>query len=132
MDIAVKILIGLAAGAVSAMGAGGGSLLLLYLSGPGGVPQNKAGGINLTFFVFSGSAAFAVHAKNKFIKYRTAIFAALSGGVLTFFASKLAGLFDQVLLKKYFALGILAYSIFEVFVLFVNIYRNHHKNDKKY
>ena len=42
---------GFAAGALGAMGLGGGSVLILYLTLCAGLPQLQAQGINLTFFL---------------------------------------------------------------------------------
>ena len=127
MDIVVKVLVGFVAGLISGMGAGGGSLLLLFLNKANNLEHQKAGGINLVFFVLSGIAALTVHTKNKFVEYKVALYAAGGGVIAAFFASKLAELLDGNIIRKVFACGVLAYSLFEIY----NLIRNNCKNREK-
>lgn len=57
----ITILAGLLAGAAGAMGLGGGSILLMYLTLIAGVGQLSAQGINLIFFIPCALSALLMH-----------------------------------------------------------------------
>ncbi len=59
----VTIVAGLLAGAAGAMGLGGGSILLMYLTLMAGIPQLSAQGINLIFFIPCALSALFMHQK---------------------------------------------------------------------
>lgn len=78
------ILSSVAAGALGAMGLGGGSLLLLYLTMVKGVGQLEAQGINLMFYIPCAALALYFHHKHKLVHWKTGLRLALwgVGGVL--------------------------------------------------
>ena len=79
------VLAGFISGAVGAMGLGGGSILILYLTMWKDLPQLNAQGINLLFFIPSAIAALLKHNKNKLIEWKiskTYIFYGLLGVAL--------------------------------------------------
>lgn len=57
----ITILAGLLAGAAGAMGLGGGSILLMYLTLIAGMAQFRAQGINLLFFIPCALSALFMH-----------------------------------------------------------------------
>lgn len=62
-QIIIAALAGLLAGAAGAMGLGGGSILLLYLTLMAGMGQLHAQGINLIFFIPCALTALVLHQK---------------------------------------------------------------------
>lgn len=72
-------LAGLVAAALSALGLGGGSLLLIWLTLVAGVDPATAKGVNLLFFLACSAASVLVYAKKKQIDYKIALWAILSG-----------------------------------------------------
>lgn len=73
MSFLFAFLAGTATGILSAFGVGGGTLLLIYLSVFTGIPQQKAQGINLLYFLPASLASLPSHFKNGFVD-RTACF----------------------------------------------------------
>ena len=72
-------LAGLLSGMAGAMGLGGGSILLLYLTLWAGVPQLRAQGINLIFFIPNAVVALLLHSRSGLVDWRTALLSALAG-----------------------------------------------------
>ncbi len=93
---------GLLAGAAGAMGLGGGSVLLIYLTLVAGLPQLEAQGINLVFFLPCALVALLFHLKGGLLKRRTlpCILTGLLGAALGTF---LAGSLGEALLRRLFA-----------------------------
>ena len=67
------LIAGLLAGVIGAMGLGGGAVLIMYLSLLADIPQLKAQGINLIFFLPIALVAVSVYAFKKQIKWRTVL-----------------------------------------------------------
>lgn len=67
MDFSV-ILASFFSGILGAMGFGGGSVLIIYLTAFAGIDQKKAQGINLVFFVAVSLFAIILNLKNKLIE----------------------------------------------------------------
>ncbi len=55
---------------ISALGMGGGGILLIYLTVYLGMSQLEAQGINLVFFLPVAAVALCVHAKHKLIRWK--------------------------------------------------------------
>lgn len=89
------LLAGLFSGIIGAMGLGGGAVLIIYLSLFTDMPQLKAQGINLLFFIPIAVAAVTVYAVKKQIKWKTVLKVALWGllgaAVGIYFADFLGG-----------------------------------------
>ncbi|WP_312640503.1 TSUP family transporter [Hydrogenoanaerobacterium sp.] len=104
----------LLAGIAASMGVGGGAILLLYLTAFVGINQLNAQGINLIFFIPIAIIAVCIHAKNKFINYKSA-FICIAFGLLGVWAGLwLTGVIREELLSKLFALLLLYMGIREL------------------
>ena len=75
----IPALAGLLAGMAGAMGLGGGSVLLLYLTLGAGVSQLAAQGINLMFFLPCALASTLLAFRKGLIAGRKALFAVVAG-----------------------------------------------------
>lgn len=75
----IASLAGLLSGMAGAMGLGGGSVLLLYLTLWAGVPQLQAQGINLLFFIPNAIVALLIHSRSGLVQWRTALTCAAGG-----------------------------------------------------
>lgn len=82
MSPALNFLAGAACGALACWGVGGGTLLLLYMTGPGGIAQRAAQGINLLFFPASCAGGLISHIKNGYLD-RACIVPALVTGLIS-------------------------------------------------
>lgn len=69
----INALIGVISGAVSGMGMGGGTILILCLSLFMGVDQHIAQGANLIFFVPTAIVSIFTNIKQKLIKWKTGL-----------------------------------------------------------
>lgn len=67
------VIAGITSGILGAMGFGGGGILILYLTMYKDIPQLKAQGINLIFFIPSAILALIFHNKNRLIDRKAAI-----------------------------------------------------------
>ncbi|MCD8095228.1 MAG: sulfite exporter TauE/SafE family protein [Ruminococcus sp.] len=91
--MAATIIISTAAGAAAAMGLGGGSFLILYLTVFLGMAQNEAQGINLIFFIPCAAIALWLHSRQKLVCWKDIIPALIAG---TFTAALGAFLFNKI------------------------------------
>ena len=98
---------------LSALGMGGGGILLVYLTAFAGVDQLKAQGINLVFFLPTAIAAVLLHLKNRLVKWRVALPVILTGLGGVWAGYELAGYIDQKLLSKAFSVFLLVVGIRE-------------------
>lgn len=101
-------------GALGAMGLGGGSLLLLWLTLGMGLDQLTAQGVNLLFFLPTGLLAVALHSKSRLIRWKVAlpaICAGLPGAMAGVWA---AGLLPQEWLRRIFGGLVLLLGIREL------------------
>lgn len=111
----LPLLAGAAAGVLSGFGIGGGSLLLIYMTGFAGVPQNLAQGINLLYFLPTAGAALPAHVKNGYIEKKALPPAILAGLAGTALAAWLATALDVEILRKCFGAFLLVIGTRELF-----------------
>lgn len=107
--------IGLATGILSGFGIGGGSLLILYLTGFAGVDQYTAAGINLLYFIFCAPAALISHTKNHLIDKKTALVCILAGILTSIAAAFVASVINVDLLRRIFGVFLLYIGFRELF-----------------
>jgi uncharacterized membrane protein YfcA len=100
---------------LSALGMGGGGILLIYLVAYGGMDQLAAQGINLVFFVPVALVAILIHAKRGLIQWKVALRCVALGIVGVYFGYKLATLLESDLLTKLFGGFLLLIGIREIF-----------------
>ncbi len=111
----LAVLAGLLTGILSGFGVGGGSLLLIYLTGFAHVPQNLAQGVNLLYFLPTAAAALPSHVKNGCIE-KKALLPAIGAGLLCSGAAAwLATAMDTNLLRKCFGVYLLIVGLRELF-----------------
>ena len=111
------VLAGILAGAFGAMGLGGGSVLMLYLTVICGEEQLKAQGINLMFFIPIALLAVIIFCVKKQINYKKLI-PIIIGGI---FGVTLGWYLSGVLGSEYIS------KIFGVLLIFLGIHEFMHK-----
>ena len=104
----LDFVVGLITGILSGFGIGGGTLLMLYLTGVSGTEQFTAGGINLLYFIFCAPPALASHIKNKLVIPRVVIVCIIAGTLTSIGAALAAGWMDTNVLRRMFG-GLLLY-----------------------
>ena len=106
------VLAGAAAGALGAMGLGGGGVLLLWLAFSG-MDQLAAQGVNLFFILPVGAAGLWLHRKNGLVALSAALPMALGGLLGLGLGTALAGWLPSGLLRKLFGLLIAGVAVRE-------------------
>ena len=109
------LLAGTATGILSGFGVGGGSLLLIYMTGFADLEQTLAQGINLLYFLPTAGAALPHHFKNGFVDKQTALPAILVGLAATGTTAWIATSLETQLLRKCFGLFLLYIGFRELF-----------------
>lgn len=118
MNFFIKSVVGFLAAVISAMGMGGGGILLIYLSAFTNTPQLKAQGINLIYFIPIAIVSLIFHIKNGFLKKKAALFMIISAVPSAVLGAFLSGSIDQNLLRKGLALFLLFLGLKEIITSF--------------
>lgn len=105
---------GFLSGMLGAMGLGGGSVLILYLTLWAGVEQLQAQGINLTFFLPCAATAILLHSRKKQIEWRLWRWAAPAGAVGAWVGARLGPMIGGPFLRKGFAVFLLIFGAMEL------------------
>lgn len=100
---------------LSALGMGGGGILLIYLTVYAGMRQQAAQGINLLFFIPVAVVALIIHAKNHLIAWRMVWPCVLVGLAGVWLGSRIALGMDPVLLGRLFGGFLLIIGVRELF-----------------
>lgn len=114
-DWLIASIAGFAAGIAGALGLGGGSVLLLYLTIFAGVAQRQAQGINLIFFIPCAITALLVHSRSRLISWQEALPCAAVGLLGSVGGYMLSGWFDESTLRIFFAVFLLVLGLRELF-----------------
>lgn len=101
-------------GVISAMGIGGGVILIPVLTSFFGIGQKSAQYINLLYFIPVALCALAVHAKNKRLSYKTALFMGIGGVFGAIAGSSLAVNMSVGLLRRLFGVFLLIIGIYQL------------------
>ena len=102
-------------GILSGFGIGGGSLLLIYMTGFAGIPQNLAQGVNILSLLPTAATALPSHVKNSYIE-KAALLPAIAAGLAgTALAAWAATSLDVNLLRKCFGVFLLMIGLRELF-----------------
>jgi len=111
MDTILVFIISLLCGVLSAMGIGGGALLLIYMTIIAGVPQVTAQYINLIYFIPTAVIALIWHIRRKNVDIRAGIISTLFGIGGVFLGAYLAMGVDERLLRRFFGVLLLYIGI---------------------
>lgn len=110
-----EAVVGFLTGILASMGLGGGFILVVWLTMFGGAEQRAAQGVNVLFFLPIALIALIMHLKNKLVN-KTLVKRCALGGIIgavvgTFGSQIISG----GLLRKLFALFLLAFGLRELF-----------------
>lgn len=106
MDLLWVSVISLLSGIAAAMGLGGGTFLIIYLTVFAGAAQTAAQGINLVFFIPAAAAALWLHSRNGLVEWRSVIPALLGGVVTAVIFAQFANSIEPWMIKKLFGVFI--------------------------
>lgn len=114
MSMALSIIAGFLSGLIGSMGFGGGGILIIFLVVFSNVPQIKAQGINLIFFIPCAILSVIIYAIKKQIDFKE-IIPVIIGGVLGAIpASFLLNLIDTRYLSKIFAFFLISMGVVSI------------------
>ena len=119
----MEIIIGVISGMVTAIGMGGGTVLILLLTLFLGVPQHIAQATNLIFFVPTSITAIIFNIKNKNIDFKIGISILIFGIIGAAFGAMVSEKMEVYKLKKIFGIFLLIVAIHEIY----NFYRKYIK-----
>lgn len=108
---------GFLAGFIGGLGLGGGGVLVIFLTIFAGLPQLKAQGINLLFFIPVGLFALFFHIRHRLVDFKTALPAIGLGIVGALAGSALAGVVGQDRVRRFFGLMLLIMGVRETLAL---------------
>ena len=114
----IAALVGAAAGILSGMGIGGGTLLVLYLTAVLDTAANTAAGINLLYFLCCAPASLFFHARGGLIDKNIAFWAALSGSITALIAALSVPADSPDWLRRAFGVLLLIVGIRELITVF--------------
>jgi uncharacterized membrane protein YfcA len=115
MNWMITALLSFLCATLSALGMGGGGILLIYLVAYGGLDQLAAQGINLVFFVPVALVAILIHARQGRIRWKVALRCVGLGILGVYCGYKLATMIESDLLSKLFGGFLLIIGIREIF-----------------
>lgn len=126
-----ELLAGSASGIISALGMGGGTVLIVILSIFLGIDQHKAQATNVVFFIPTSIMATIMNIKNKTIDWKMTKIICTFGIIGAVGGALISINLDTNTLKKFFGifLGIIAiYEIFSLIRMYKNSPKRHTKN----
>ena len=110
------IIAGLISGFVGSMGLGGGGILIIYLTLIRNIPQLKAQGINLIFFIPSAIIALIKHNKNKLIEWKISLSYIICGIIGITAGYFLINFLDETILRKLFSLVLITVGLKDLLI----------------
>lgn len=111
----IAAIAGLVCGVLSGLGIGGGTLLMVWMTAVMQVEQTTAQGINLLYFLPTAACALILHAKNRLLRLKVILPAAIAGGICAVGSAIMATAIDTGLLRKIFGGFLLLVGLREVF-----------------
>lgn len=118
MDIFLQILFGVISGILGGMGMGGGTLLIPLLTIMLNIEQKIAQGINLIVFIPMAIVSLIIHTKNKLVDYKSGIFIAITGVLISIICSFVAINTSDSQLKLYFGIFLIVLGVFQGLSIF--------------
>lgn len=111
----MEILIGVLAGIVTALGMGGGTVLILLLTWFFRMEQPIAQASNLVFFIPTALVSVLMHIKNKRIKWKDTIIITIAGVIGAAVGAIVAKKIDVQLLRRLFGIFLLLIAVNEIY-----------------
>ncbi len=109
--VLLTLIVSCVCGIVSAMGIGGGALLLIYMSIIASIPQLEAQYINLIYFIPLASMAVIWHIKGRYVDLKVGTATVIGGALGAFLGVRIAFSVDVELLHRLFGLLLLIIGI---------------------
>ena len=124
-----EFIFGIISGIVSALGMGGGTILILLLNLFTKINQHTIQGINLFFFIPTSIIAIYMNYKNKIIDYKSSLFIIFFGIIGAILGAKISFYIDNNRLKKYFGIFLLFIATFQIYTIIRQYIKNKKDNN---
>lgn len=111
----LNALAGFGSGVLGSMGMGGGGILIICLSLFTQIPQDKAQGINLLFFIPIALLSVIMYSRKKLVVWKIAIPFAILGIIGSLLGTWVSSQFSNNILSKLFGILLLIMGIKELF-----------------
>lgn len=123
----IEFIAGIISGTISALGMGGGSVLILILSIFLNVEQHVAQASNIIFFIAASSIAITMNIKNKMIDWKISKAIVIYGIIGAIIGAQISLRLDTATLKKAFGVFLGVIAIYEIYRL-VRMYKTNKKS----
>ena len=127
----MEIIFGIIAGIITAMGMGGGTILILLLTLFLNINQHYAQGINLIFFIPTSLIAIIINIKNKNIDLKLGIKLAIFGICGALIGAMISSNLEVAILKKVFAIFLIFIAFYQIYEIYVQ-YKKNKKNNNNF
>lgn len=117
--MALSFFAALICGILSGLGVGGGSLLMVWMTGVLCLEQRTAQGINLLYFLPTAAASLFFHGKNRLLDKTVAMHAIPWGCLFAILGAMAAMWLDSRLLRKGFGIFLLYVALTELKKAFI-------------
>lgn len=127
----MEIIIGIISGMVTAIGMGGGTILILLLTIFLGTQQHIAQATNLIFFVPTSITAIILNIKNKNIDFKVGINIIIFGVIGSIIGAVISSKIPVQNLRKFFGIFLLCVALHEIYN-FYNLYIKKKNTNNKF
>ncbi len=126
----MEIIFGFIAGIVSALGMGGGTILILLLTIFMGIEQHVSQATNLIFFVPTSIAAIIMNIKNKKINWKISKTIVIYGIIGAIIGSIISINLETKILKKVFGIFLFIIAFFQIYEIYTSYTKSKKTNNK--
>ncbi len=126
----MEIIFGFISGIVSALGMGGGTILILLLTLFMGIEQHVSQATNLIFFIPTSITAIIMNIRNKKINWKLSKSIIIYGCLGAVIGSIIATRLETTILKKIFGIFLLIISFFQIYEIYTSYTKNKKTNNK--
>ncbi len=126
----MEIIFGFIAGIVSALGMGGGTILILFLSLFMGIEQHVSQATNLIFFIPTSIAAIIMNIKNRKINFKISKTIIIYGIIGALIGSFISNKLETKSLQRIFGIFLLIIAFFQIYEIYTSYTKNKKRNNK--
>ena len=119
----MEIVYGIIAGIITALGMGGGTILILLLNLFTSLEEHEIQGINLVFFIPTAIVACIINKKRNMIELNVSKWIIIFGIIGAFLGSWMSFKINSENLKKCFGIFLILIAIYEIYKIFLQYKR---------
>lgn len=112
----LQLIAGIAGGMVSALGMGGGTILILILSLFFGIEQHVAQATNIIFYTSAATIAIIINLKNKMINWKFVTILIIFGIIGAIIGAQISIRLETATLKRVFGIFLALIVFYEIYI----------------